>query len=160
MQVFKADLENWPEIEELYVEFLNSPFRDRFDINKEGLRRYFKLSMVDNRYAIILVREAEKIVGLSILYEILAPDIMVGPVPQSFLHVCYINPKASKEAGDLMNQAIEMWGRSRGHNYVTANVRATNGNPFKMRAVEKRYGFKPLYITIGKQISEGGENNG
>lgn len=160
MQVFKADLENWPEIEELYVEFCASPFKDRFDLNKEGLRRYFKLSLVDPRYAILLVREADKLVGLSILYEVLAPDIMAGLVPQTFLHVCYINPKASKEAGNMMNAAIDLWGRSRGHNWVTANVRAAKDNPFKMKAVEKRYRFKPMYITIGKQIPEGGENNG
>lgn len=160
MQVFKADLEHWPEIEALFNEFRHSPFSGRFDLNKEGLQRYFKLSLVDPRYAVLCVREADRIVGLSILYEILSPDIMVGLVPQSFLHVCYIDPKASMRAGDLMNEAITLWSRSRNHNYVTANVRVTKSNPFKLRAVEKRYGFKPLYITIGRPIDEGGEDNG
>lgn len=160
MQVFKADLEDWPAIERLYDEFLKSPFTQRFDIDREALRRYFKLSLVDPRYAVLCVREDQDLVGLSILYEILSPDIYRGPVPQSFLHICYINPKAGRLAGDLMNEAITLWGRSRQHTHVTANVRVTKDNPFKLRAVDKRYGFKPLYITIGRDLREGGEENG
>lgn len=161
MQVFKADLEDWPAIESLYERFLESPFTSRFDLNKEGLRRYFKLSLVDPRYAVLCVREDKDLVGLSIMYEILAPDIFLGPVPQSFLHVCYIDPKAPKQAGDMMNAAIEEWGRMMRHSHVTANVRVNKANPFKLRAVDKRYGFKPLYITIGKPLTaEGGESDG
>lgn len=154
MQVFKADLEHWPEIERLYEEFLKSPFTARFDLNKEGLRRYFKLSLVDQRYAVLCVREDQDLVGLSILYEILAPCVFKGLVPQTFVHVCYINPKASREAGDLMNQGVELWGRSMKHSHVIANVRVTAKNPFKLRAIDKRYGFKPLYIVIGKELKE------
>jgi hypothetical protein len=159
MQVFKADLENWPEIERLYEKFCLGPFTSRFDLNKEGLRRYFKLSLVDPRYAVLCVREDQDLVGLSIVYEIYAPDIFAGPVPQSFVHVCYIDPKAPRAAGDLMNAAVEEWGRMMKHNYVTANVRVSSKNPFKLRAIDKRYGFKPLYITIGKPL-EGGKNDG
>lgn len=160
MQVFKADLEHWAEIEALSERFLNGPLKKRFDIDKEGLKGYFKLSQVDPRYIILCIREDESgpILGFALVYEILISNIYRGLDPQSFFHVGYMDPKAPLEAGALMNQAIDEWGRSRNHSHVTANVRVGKKDPFKLRAAEKRYGYKPLYITIGKPLwaSEGG----
>lgn len=154
MDVFKADLNDWPAVERFYEKFLASKFAHRFDISLEGLQRYFKLSLVDPRYAVLCVRDQD-LVGLSILYEILSPDIFAGFLAQTFLHIVYVEPKAPREASDLMHQAIELWARSRKHNYIIGNVRfrPTKKGAFKFRAASKRYGYEPLKIMMGRPVN-------
>lgn len=152
MESFVATLDHWPRLQEFYRDFCVSPYAGRFDLDFEGFERYFKLSLVNPKYALICVAEGREIVGVTVVYENYAHNIHHGLVPQTFIHVCHIKPSASRAAGDMMNKAIETWGRFFGHNYITANVRVNAKNPFKLRAVDKRYGFKPQYMVIGRPI--------
>lgn len=155
MESFVATLNDWPDLRKFYDDFTRSPYRERFDLDFDGFERYFKLSLVNPKYALICVREAGELVGVTVVYENYAHNIHLGLVPQTFIHVCHIKPSASRAVGERMNQAIETWGRFHGHNYITANVRVNAKNPFKLRAIDKRYGFKPQYLVIGRPI-EGG----
>lgn len=158
MRVFRPSLDDWPRVRDFYEDFCRSQYASRFDLDYPRFQVYFAQAILNPKIGVLCIEEDTEIVALSIIHESYAFDVTKGSIPQTFIHVCYVKPSTGKLVGELMNQAIEAWGTSRGHNYIVASVRVNAKNPFKLRAIDKRYGFKPLYIAIGKPI--GGKTDG
>lgn len=99
-----------------------------------------------------VVHSASKVVGYAIIYICQPPatDIpgcLIGP-SQCFIHSMFVYPDAGKEAGLVLIQGIEEFGKSFGAKLLYGNVRMDG----HFGAIKRKYGMKPLYIAIGKEI--------
>lgn len=155
-----AILEDWPALQDAYKEFLKSRYTDRFDLNFENFRKFFQMSLYNKAVCVVLTLVKNKIVGLTVIYELGIPFVDML-LKRTHIHIAawipeYFNIplRIGRECGDRTMKFIDWWAVSRGHDGITANTRVPEPgkNNYKFKGVNKRYGFAPAYVSIFKPL--------
>ena len=175
--VTTATLDSWPAAKEFAARFNRSIFASRINVDDRTFETMYQIALYPEAMIGVLLlwrmgspyvlvhdyedpprreeQQAKVLTGIAVVnaaQEIVNTQI----VSRTFLRGVYIQPGESFRAAVEMDRAIDKWARIRGHDMVYAFVRlntAEHGNNgFKLRAVQERFGYEPLYQVIGKKL--------
>ena len=154
--VTTATLDSWPAAKEFAARFNRSIFASRINVDDRTFETMYQIALhPEAMIGVLLLWKANSLIGIAVVnaaQEIVNTQI----VNRTFLRGVYIRHGESFRAAVEMNHAVDRWARVRGHDMVYAFVRmntAEHGNNgFKLRAVQRRFGYEPLYQVIGKKL--------
>jgi GNAT superfamily N-acetyltransferase len=167
----EAKLRDWPLLEEFYNRFYvgNKFMEARLDCDLETIEGFFHYGLYAPRqFAVMVVKSAMpspvsvfhpivRIVGMALLMEVSSP-YKLKMLPRTFIHGIFIPPGQPKEVGKALMPAMQRWGRERGHDLLWGNIRLPHGanarNGFKVRAVQKQYGFRVEHMVLVADTKE------
>ena len=160
MTVVGPTLDLWPEVKKFYSGFKVSQWATRINVDERQFESYYTASLFAGSMVgtLVLLDSLHGVIGLAVLSEIreLLDDGRLAA--RTFLRGVHILPGCGRIAGDILNDAVEEWAKVRGHDMVIAYTRFPAGgvNNFKYHACQERYGFKPLYTVIGREVKKDG----
>lgn len=153
----RATLDDWAELKAFWQGFKKSAFAARIDCTLEELQAFLIQSYSSNDVGIVLGRQDGELRGVAVL-EVFNQRIANGNGQRErncFINGVHVLPKTSMLFSEMMCDAMDYWGASRGCAAMTANVRLG----YKFNAVYARYGYKPVHTTIHKPLT-GAFSNG
>lgn len=154
-----ATLDDWLKVRDFYRDFKESHWGSRIDVPEEEFEQWFLSSLLrPSEVGVVLVEnECGNIVAMAVLQATLMYTQGKGYRPHTFVRGVYVDyPRAGKQGGDLMHQAMLDWGRQRGHEAIYGHVRDT----FRLKAVERRYGYRLWNLVVGRPLEEEEKSDG
>lgn len=151
-----ATLDDWKDVRALWEAFRNSRHGSRIEVSDAELRDYFSASLVNENAGVLLGRQDGELRGLLVVKAVLQADSRQGMrlVPATFIAGVYVTPHAGLAFSDAFFCFLDGWSHARRHLLQIGNARPPQEgvNNYKLRAVERRYGFKLSHMVVERQL--------
>jgi len=148
----KALLDDWGQVKELWGRITESRHRTRLAGTFLQLETYFANSLTNASIAFPLMFERGQVRGFGILHdsvEMALNDIgALAPNKIAFLRMLYAEPGVGRRLSKQMHDWIMLWAKSRG----ASSLQGYCNLDFPLRAYERLWGIKPLWILVGKAV--------
>lgn len=154
-----ATLDDWLKVRDFYRAFKHSHWGSRIDVPEEEFEQWFLGSLIKpQEVGVVITEDREgRIVAMAVLQATMMYTQGKGYCPHTFVRGVYVDyARAGKAGGDVMHQAMLDWGRKRGHEAIYGHVR----DSFRLKAVERRYGYKLWNLVVGRPLREEDGNDG
>lgn len=159
IECYDLDLDDWPDLRDLFSRFKASPHAPKIEMDFETMRTYFLLAQSNPKYGVIGMRIDGVLRAFCILYEIAVPgaalpDGRISMSFRSFIQALYVEGqkakgKSSALATKYFSAAIDSWAKARGHVEITGSCRLGLGS-----AAAGLFGYREKYKVMAKDLTE------
>jgi type IV secretory pathway VirB3-like protein len=149
-------LDDWPLLRSFWEKFKAGRHADRIVVSEGELTQYFLASLVQPHIFGVLWGWQDGILrGVVVMKGVVVEQNGVNQAA-SYIVGAYVLPRTDRAFCDGLHQQMDQWSRARQHRFWRAHARApvAGANNYKLKAIDKRYGFKVACIVLERELEE------